>query len=277
MIRIPKEEFIDDAPDDEGEVRVNHDTVECSGTSKSMKIRRHEDGRVSARCFRCGGFGSYNPPESKYFKVKKRAGRLSTSLDHATGGDRDIKLPSDSEGDVRKWGVREREIVRRYDVTDKELERYGIVYSPRYNRVIFPVYRDSDLIGYQARSYQGEEPKYITKCGAVSDMWVYLSCQSGDSDTCTVVEDMWSGIRCSRFTNALVMLGSDTSDAGVNKMTQHNTQVIVFNDYDTPQVIKNAHKLKELLTLMGIRSSIISIGRDPKELSDLELETILNE
>lgn len=263
------------APEESGMVRINHDNAYCSGSSKSMTIRRHDDGHVSCKCFRCGGWGSFREDEYRYYEGTKRIRSSTTDSSKSTSGIRNVAIPSDSTGIIGEWGIRERDKLRQYGISEHQVSRYGITYSKKYNRVIFPVWHEGKLVAWQGRSYY-DDPKYITKCDKVTDLWVYFK-SDVDSDLCVVVEDFYSGIRVAKYANAMVMLGGDLSDSALNYMTDKCDKFLIYNDFDTDQIIMNAWKLKERLTLMGYDAIVSSIGRDPKELSELELEVAIGE
>ena len=74
---LKKSEWEPYAPAEPGVVRVNHASTGCSGSSASMKVERHDDGSVSAKCYRCGGWGR---TKEKYGSAMKAAIKRTKSM-----------------------------------------------------------------------------------------------------------------------------------------------------------------------------------------------------
>lgn len=278
-MRISTEEFLPFAPEDVGSVRVNHVSPVCSGDSKSMRVTRTEDGIVYAKCFRCNGVGRYVDSHSVYGKVKKEIKRRN---EPAIAKVNKLTLPSDMEMDPRKWPAIVKVKVGQYLVTDTELKNFGIGWSEKLNRLIFPVSHGADLVGWQGRYYGKDEsqPKYITRYKDTGDLYVYIPFlkPSLSSDACVVVEDFFSAIRCSRYTNALALLGSNMGDAACVRVSRGNRKALIFLDDDTRQVRLNQLKIKQQLTQVGVCATIITgVGKDPKELKEEELRDLITD
>lgn len=272
-MRIPDREFVPYAPDSPGVVRINHNTSTCSGTSNSLKITRSEDGTVYAKCFRCGGIGRFSDSVSKYAKVKRKALGVSGKVNQ-------VYMPSDLKVKIGEMPVVVRTKLSQYSLTQKDIDTFGLGWSQRYNRFIIPVYRSGELVGWQGRCYDdhSKEPKYITKYKDSGDLYAYILCTGsivGDG-VCVVVEDMLSGIRVARHANALVCFGSNISDSGILRSYPDNSKYLIFLDDDNRTVKLNQLDIKNRLTALGKDATIIAgVGKDPKELPDSELRTII--
>lgn len=270
MKYLSKEEYMPHAPDDVGaKVRVNHDSSDCVGSSESMVVERKHDG-VYAKCFRCGKWGSNRETKPKHFFSKEESGFVRG------GSGSPIKLPRDSEGDVRQWPSKARLWLSRARVTDEEARRYGINYSHGLGRVVLPVYSDGSMVGYQARKIFPEDtgPKYYTRTNKPSHM-VFLTSHVGSSDTVVLCEDVLSAIRVGRFLPAGAILGTEVSDYALALLTDGKKYGIIYLDYDNRIVINKSIKLKHRLELLLDTVILISNGLDPKSLTDKELKEIL--
>lgn len=270
---LPKDDYLPYAPDHTSTVRINHDTASCSGSSKSLKITRNPDGSVSAKCYRCHSWGKHAQGLSKYSKAAKALGKPCNIKVQQ------VYLPHDCSGDVTEWPVLVRAKLNEYWITQDDIKHYQIGWSSEFKRLIFPVYHDGNLVGWQGRSYDEGVPKYITRYKDMSDLFTYLPAR----DTvnldrgCVIVEDFFSGIRVARHANALVMLGADVGDKAFCNLIRSDSKFLIFNDWDNRIVKMKAIELKNRLTAAGKPSSIItSAAGDPKELDPSTLGTYVS-
>ena len=264
------EEYMPHAPDEIGQkVRVNHDSADCSGDSNAMVVERKRDG-VYAKCFRCGCFGINREGRVRGFFDKEKS-RDAIDVKHG-----DITMPYDSQGDVREWPSAARVWVRQARVTDEEVKRYGISYSDRLGRVVLPVWRDGVLVGYQARKiHEGDEgPKYYTRTSEPERM-VFTVDNDSHRESVVLCEDVLSTIRVGRFMSAGAILGTSTSNYSLDLLTRGKKHAIIYLDYDNRVVINTSIKLKNKLELLLSNVDLIRTDRDPKGLSDIELQDVL--
>ena len=272
---LSKDDYLALAPEEAGTVRVNHDSGLCSGSSKSLKITRTDDDRVIAKCYRCGLFGSYAGRLSEYGSYAKRVSSTTLTIP------RKLLLPKDFSSDISAMPVTVRAKLNSYSITNREITEYGLGWSKQWNRFIFPVYRDHDMVGFQARWYDGDDqPKYITRYKDDGDLWVYLPSRSKTPiDGCVVVEDMFSGIRCAEFTDACVLFGVDMGAKCLDHVaTVHKKKVLVFLDDDNPTVKRKAVAIRDSLTMVGQPAIIYhSDCIDPKEHNQADLFTLLTD
>ena len=265
------EDYMPYAPDEiGGKVRVNHTSADCSGDSSSMTVERKRDG-VYAKCFRCGCFGVNREGRVRGFFDKEKS-RDAIDVKHG-----DITMPYDSQGDIKEWPSQARVWIRRARVTDEEVKRYGISYSRRLGRVVLPVYDSGNMVGYQARKIHEEDdgPKYYTRTSEPERM-VFTVANDNHTDTVVLCEDVLSAIRVGRFMPAGAILGTSTSDYSLKLLTQGKKHVIIYLDYDNRVVINTSIKLKHKLELLLKDVKLIRTDRDPKGLSDIELQDVLD-
>ena len=272
---LNKDDYLALAPEEAGSVRVNHNSSECTGSSKSLKITRTDDDRIIARCYRCGLFGSYGGQLSKYGSYAKATRSMTTKIP------RKLLLPKDFSSDISTMPAEVRAKLNSYEIEQAEITKYNLGWSDQWNRFIFPVWRDG-LQGFQARYYGSnpEEPKYVTRYKDSGDLWVYLPCRNPlvlPVKGCVVVEDMLSGIRCAEYTNALVIFGVDMGTSALNYIAeQGHRKTLVFLDDDNPKVKRKAIDIRDSLTMVGQTATIYhSDCIDPKEHSKADLLSLL--
>lgn len=128
------------------------------------------------------------------------------------------------------------------------------------------MYHNTELVGFQARRIEAEGPKWLSIYSDKSKFYVYYR---RHTDTCVVVEDIVSGMRCARHLSTYVLLGAHISDTGLNQI-KHHKEFLIFLDDDNTQVRMNQLKLKKQLELFG-KVRIIHRGTDPKNLSEVDL------
>lgn len=274
---LDKSEYMPHAPDEPGTVRVNHDAAGCSGTSKSLKITRTDDDRVVAKCYRCGGFGSSAGTMAAYSAFARA---VHGSRRVVRVGNK-VELPHDFDQNVGNMPAVVRQKLYKGGVTQADVVTYGMGWSKYWERFVIPVFRDGEMKGFVARYFgdDKEAPRFITRYKEDSSLWTYLPTRGTPvGDVCAIVEDMWSGIRVSKFCPAFVLLGTELDDKGLDYVTDKHNDFIIFLDDDNNTVKKKAVQIRDRLTFMGKRAIIMhSDGKDPKEYTDTELKQIIED
>jgi len=259
-------------PQHEMEVGEQVKVFHCS-TGKDndrLYIKRTEDGYIYF-CHHCGWRGGIRESNTNYSKVKEKmrgTGKLHNRI---------VKkpcLPFDSVGRVAEWPSRAKVWVYRAGITDEELDNYGFVYSPYYDRVFYPVYNNNVISCTIGRRLQEDNtPKYLIKKDKdFNDLW--YSNPTGSDKVC-IVEDVLSAIRCSRHVAGAALLGTNFTDSAIKVLTDAHKEFIIFLDDDNPIVKMKQVKLKRMLELFGTVKLITKLGKDPKEFSNAQLGNLL--
>lgn len=174
----------------------------------------------------------------------------------------------------------------KYNLTDDELLKYGIGYSPHYGRIVLPIY-DGDspeifrpALGWQGRDVRkdGVRAKYMTYKQAgkrlIFDSFV-THCEvieEPDEDKPLVfVEDIISAIKVGRVTRSIAILGSYISDDMIALAMKHK-RVLVWLDDDK---YKESQQFSSRLRGLGIPTVTLTTNRDPKELPMSEIERMV--
>lgn len=251
--------FVKEHAPTDGMVRVNHNENGCIGDSDSCVIR-NEGGRISAKCYRCGGWqvidsDSFNP--AKVSSVIKR----------------NTQLPSDC---VAAWHVMPRQ---GRDWLDKAYighslcDTTGMQWSERTQRLYIPA-RNIYQQWWVGRSFNPNEPRYKT-LATLKDSCFAISFVNRNklSDRIWIVEDLLSMYRVVEAGNDCMALCTTTiSDKGIAMLAKlgYNKATISL-DNDNPQVIMANSKIAQRLGWMKevYRSDL---STDPKYYSPDELE-----
>lgn len=269
----------------------------CCGTDPSMIINHTHRG-YTGYCFRCSpGEGSKFHPHGQ-LSIKQIAERRAATQELIQN---DVLLPKDFTTDIPDAG---KVWLLKGGISNLLQKAYSIGYSPYYQRVVIPVYKDGELDAFIARSLTGEKPKYIAKMRNpsnalfVSDTKLQFRTDEAQALRSkmdfVITEDILSAIRVGRFVPAGAILGTSASDGVLSRIRScikgrqvgsslawwepqaDDSRIAVWLDPDRAGRT-GANKLRKALDLAGVQSTYISSGRDPKLLSDREIARILKE
>lgn len=267
-MRMPDSEWLPFAPEEPGSIRINHTSSMCSGSSNSLKITRTDDDRIYAKCYRCGGWGSHAGRMAAVSSLARRLRSAHTIIP------REVKLPSDMSMDFKSFPVRVRSYLSKCGVSAAELSAYGIGWSEKWERLILPLYRGSDVEGFQARYFGDEtdQPKYITRYKNSGDFYQNFPARSATDDgLCVIVEDMLSAVRVAKQFNAVCLYGTEMSDKCLDLVVNSYERAIIWTDYDNYVVRKKGTAMRRRLTSLGIDAKILMSVTDPKHYTDEEI------
>lgn len=238
---------------------VRHDACPKCGSRDNLGV--YKDGHQW--CFGCGYY------KSGYQRISDRieTGQLSRIQEFSNGSCSSI--PSDSD---RNIGVESLRWIKQYGITNEEIEKNHILWSESKEQLIFPIYGgEGELLSWQARNFkEGSKLKYFTS-GRIDEVLHILSHE--ESDKIVVVEDMISAIKVSRHGTSMPLFGSHISPSRLNRLRLSFNGLVVWLDRDKA---KEAYKASSRASLMGFKTKVIVTDKDPKELSDLEIERELN-
>ena len=270
MKRLSRSEFEPLAPDDPGTVRINHDTAHCSGTSKSLRITRKDDGSISARCYRCGAVGYVAP--GKFYRAKKALRVTAPTINKDK-----VELPNDFTTEISGMPPVVRAKLFSCGIQQREMSKYGIGWSELYDRLIYPVYENGKLVAWQGKYYgdKDDQPRFITRHNNHPDLFSYYP-NNAHTQSCIVVEDILSGIRVHEHASTLVLFGTEISDAALLHVSSLHREFKIFLDDDNATVKNKARQIAERLTMLGKDVKILhSNGLDPKELDSKSLKKFI--
>ena len=227
-------------------------------------------------CHRCGMSGIKKigdlPPE----EVVKLWHSNRISKDRGRQVVKQMRLPEDVTNDIHTYAMSEYLWLQTAGITDEEIVKYNICYSPYFERVIFPVYdRDDKLIYWQGRKVVGDGPKWLNvKLMGREDIYFEVDHQirypKGKAVGVVIVEDIISAIIVGRTCSSLALLGSYIPDSLI--LYLKDRVVYIWLDKD-----KQGDAVKHFMRLQshGIKAKLRVTKRDPKHYSEDDIKSII--
>lgn len=241
--------------------RYPHD---CSNkVDKSLIITRTTKGWVW-HCHRCkeGGvrdLSGKSPAEKAAFIRSLDVKPVKTVAD--------MQLPHDYTRDIPPEGLL---YLYRRGLKDSEIKRWKIGYSPRYDRIIFPVYDGHKLVFYEGRTLgkiDKDNPKYM-KVYQSNARDTYFVARTIFSSEVVVVEDIVSAIRVSRVVDAYALLSTHVLDSLILQLCQKYDRIYLWLD---PDKRSKCVGLMRRYQALSIPVHLIFSDKDPKFYSDEEI------
>jgi hypothetical protein len=262
------------------------DKCQGMGNSMAVQITRKEDGFL-CYCFRCHKsyfFHDKGASPKQVQEITKNAGNKKTGV--SSNRPVVVTLPPDYVSTIPPKGL-----VQMYDlrITEDDIQRHDVGYSPEHSRIIIPVYKygrgpggwAKKLVGYQGRRIDilggpngdvvinTEKPKWSTTRQADIKHPRFISLPvSGDPDKkVIVVEDVFSAIRISSVGYmAMALLTTYLPYELYPKL--RGWDVKIWLDADA---LDKAVKYQAKLGAHGISASTIFTMLDPKKYDDHDL------
>ena len=253
-------EFIDEAPESPGSVRINHDSDDCTGSSKSLKIERKEDGSIHAHCFRCGRSGLHR---NKYQRVAQA--RADTRYTPSSFQTHSTNFPRDGTGDTSSWPAYARNWIKQWGITNEEIRENLICYSPHYDRLCFRVEFKGSYAGYCSRAVNPTDnrPKWLRFTDG--NPWFKQHRDQDERSVLVLVEDIVSAIKVFRVADACALLTTSINTSTMSDIAGYDRYVIWLDD-DNRQVKMKQLQMHRRLSILGDVSVIHET--DPKRCTD---------
>ena len=275
MGRLTTTEYMPYAPDTMGTERVNHDDCPAGvDTKRRLYVTRKEEGNVVAYCHNCGNSGVHGGASrhrSAHIpvpQVESKAGKLEVK---GNMKDQPYDWPKEMLHWLNECGI---------DLTIAV--KYGIVYDADDRRIIIPkLNRSGDLVMFQSRRLYGDgTPKYLTY--KVKDAYYHDALEGkAEPNTCIVVEDMLSAIRCAEAGyTAVPLFTANATDETMLTMVREYDTIVVWLDNDNTTVIRSSSQCcRKLRALKGTHNAIHQVltSTDPKHYTDREIIHIIDE
>ena len=255
------EEYRHDAPIG-SEIRFNH--FQCGDTKARLYVMRTDKG-WKHHCHNCApkmsGFTADTNPSTSKTLGRVMCAKEMVDAEKAKVDDA-IHLPLDYSTDIPIDGML---WLYKYGLTDKEIEDYRIGYSRDADRVILPWFdKDGNLVQYQGRAvrYTKCNPKYISVGSSTFGEIVNKDCLR----KVTVVEDLLSAIKVSRFTSVICLFGSYMSPDIFRYLGENYDKVSIWLDHD--KMVEAFKYAKRLRYTQDVDTNVIATKLDPKECED---------
>lgn len=208
-------------------------------------------------CFRCG----YTLLSSGIERLQESTNTPSIS----------ITLPADVDEHLPR---KARDFTDNYALTNHDITNNTILWSEHWQRLIFPYFDDTGLLGWQGR-YLGDENKAKWFSQGRLHEFIHLV-GNQRSRVCVLTEDIVSAIKVSHNTKvcACPIFGSHISMQRLLQLKQLFDKIIIWLDDDMKlKVVKYAQQAQSI----GLPVATVFTSQDPKELSDTEIKKILND
>ena len=270
---------------DEGEtirVHCNHPT--CEDKNDAFTITRILGGCIY-NCYRCGTSGSVfkgsNPKEAisridairnkRYINAKSNAARHRVQLprDHIPLVTYDKAIPPHAHA-----------YLYQYELDDEDFDKYYISYSPKLERIIYPIYDNTKLIAWQGRDiyynrnlelfnkgFLKRKPlKYYTEYyNSNNNIILYYKLLNNNNNKIILVEDIISAIKLYNHYNynIIALLNSTLHNRLITDLSLRDyKEVIIWLDPD-----KKIDSIQGVLrwVTMGISTKTHTTTTDPKD------------
>lgn len=254
---VERLEILNLAPQGLGTVYV---TCPSCGRAKKMSISRLEDGSILYHCFRptC--------PANRGGNITPNGVR---TLAKVTPTAEFKRRPFD--GDIVPLPPKRRRYLKEVlGLDDEHLETARIMWAPKEARVAYPIFDPMGVRdGWCLRSYDGDKPKALTQMEVARPSHSYYGAGTGPT---VIVEDPLSGIRASRYLNAVALLGAGLGASAAIEIAANRPDVIFALDRDaTAQAIELVRRHRLLFN----SSTVLTLPRDLKDFPEPELAEFL--
>lgn len=296
---LKPEEYMPHAPSERGEqVHVNHAGCPAGEDRKGrLYVKRTETDDVVAYCHHCGGRGfsgasrafvGYRQSGDALSSVRwrKRSAPSTVPRIDGTGGAVGRKLPTlprDATPHVGDWPPHAKLWPESFGVQADALGRKGWCYSPKYDRLLIPVFdrEHGGLLGYQARRLSDRDTdsrKYLTVKEKGKRLYYHATAPitaALKNKAVVLVEDALSAEKVSAFADAVAVLTVTADSTLRDKLldTGYDT-VVVWLDDDNTDVKRKQLALKTMFDPY-VRVVIVRTSKDPKRHAYQEIKEVL--
>ncbi len=227
-------------------------------------------------CQRCGARGSANklfniktedPPAHKWSEIISRFlhpelhAPVSTAISMPDGV-RPVR-PNTQAGDYLTSRAISLDTAIFYEMMD----------WPERQRIIIPIKEHGKLVYWVARSYNGQEPKYLNPKGVPRRSVLFNIDHAGQQDTLVVAEGIISAIAIGR--SAIATLSKMITPRQIELIADSKSpNIITCLD---PDAINEAVDLcRDLRPFKNVRIAVLPVGSDPADLSYEVLKQVLD-
>lgn len=149
---------------------------------------------------------------------------------------------------------------------------YDIRYCPEMKRIIFPIYLDDKVVGWQGRDITGiQEPKYFINKGFKKVLFNYDIIKN--KEEIAIVEGIFDSLKTP---NSVCLFGKELSDFQLKlllKCPNLKTIVISIDPEEKGCQLKLA---KQLYSFFEVKITSLPLGRDPGSYSVEEMQEFVN-
>lgn len=216
----------------------------------------------SKYCFKCG-----------YYVPAKGIDRLhARHADTTVGSKVQICLPEDSDSTLPRLV---RDYLDKFQLTDRDIQQHTILWSEKWQRVIFPYFDSTGLLGWQGR-YLGID-KTKSKWYSQGDLKSILHIVGNPkSSTCVITEDVISAIKVGHLQTvaASPLFGSHLSTQRILQLKHLYDTLLIWLD---PDMRIKSSKFAQQVIQLGLKCRTIYSEVDPKECDDSDIQKSISQ
>lgn len=204
-------------------------------------------------CFGCG----YHVPGDIRSRLRKEESFEEPS----------IVLPHDCDYSYPKKAL---EWCSKYYLTKNDLLVNHVVWSESYQRLFFPVFDQTGLLGFQGRYFGNEDKVKWWGKGDLKNIQHILG--TNDRPIIVLTEDIISAIRVSKYYRAMPLFGCHLPLKLFERLSIQFKEIVIWLDPDKrKEAIVGCPKASSV----GLKCQIIFSDKDPKEYDDETLKEYL--
>ena len=160
--------------------------------------------------------------------------------------------------------------LKKYGITDAEIRQHKMLWSPRKELLIFPIFIDGQMQMWQGRYFGSnpEYPKYNTQ-GFPKGGGVYYIVGTGER--LVLVEDVLSAIKVGRQIAAMPLFTNNLNSRQAIHLSRYFDHVAIWLD---PNMREHSLKLQKRLQLFFKSVRVIYSDYDPKAHSDGDIRRL---
>lgn len=183
-----------------------------------------------------------------------------------------------SEPDPRKWPSEARVWLYKAGLTNVDIQRLGIYWNPRLERVVIPVRGDAgELLYWQARTLDATNPrKYLNPTVDKRRLVAKFRPPAAARPVLVLTEDLLSAYRVATRggVNAWSLMGTKLNDHTATQIIRAGGSVYTWLDPDGAGQ-KGASEIRRALRAFGVAAQNIVSNKDPKLLARDEIVAAL--
>lgn len=251
--------------------RYRHDTPDCSKGKDSCLIVTRTDSGWKYYCHRCGLRGVHGldglPPDKiqRWYKTRKDVPRQTEQV---------VSLPQDFSRDLTRFPKGYAWLMS-LGISDEQIKKYQIGFSPYYNRLIFPVYMGGKLVFWQGRTFHTvtkSNPKWLSVRVPRNQDIFFLAAGPAESQHIVLVEDILSALKVSNVDHSVALLGVYIPEALMWRIKKAGLGAVIWLDQDkTDRSLYYSHRFRSA----GIPTRVRSTSLDPKKYNVQKIKEIL--
>lgn len=212
-------------------------------------------------CFSCG----YFVPSDKIARFKRAQNEVrERDLNSAIALPTDVTTVIPTEAEL--W-------IRQYEIPTTTLKKHLVVWSERWQRLIFPYFINGELVAWQGR-YFGDNPetKRKKKWFSQGQLDEILYVLNAKATSLCLVEDIVSAIKLEPYVAVSPLFGSVISNKRLLRIAKFYSNIIIWLD---PDKQKEAMQFAENARTLGLQATVVLSSKDPKEHTKEEIEQYL--